>query len=118
MKGNFVTHKTLYHHSPFGMTLRCRISIKAYEYVVHVLTREVERGCLKESAVDKVLVLCQKYSKTYKFCPGIDIAEYEANFEVIHFDVKGAHKTSEPFLRIDSSKCMLWHKLGKTASTA
>ena len=115
-----ITHEMLYHHPPFGMTSRCRISVKAFEYVVHVLMREVERGFLKESAVEKVLLLCEKYSsdsKIYKFCPGLDISEYEGKREIIRFDVKAAHKTSEPFLRVDSVKCLLWHKLGMTASS-
>ena len=64
-------------------------------------------------------ILLEKYSsnsKVYKFCPGLDASEYISYKEKIQFDVKSLRKTEEPFLRIDSVRCLLWFRLGKTAS--
>ena len=36
-----VSHKQLYDHPPLGIPSRCRISVTAGEYVVHILLREV-----------------------------------------------------------------------------
>ena len=50
--------------------------------------REVERGSLTESASEKMLYLCSKYStdsRVYKFCTGL---EYEKSAEVIRFACK------------------------------
>lgn len=114
-----ISHEMLYNHPPFGMASRCRISVKEYEYIVHVLMREVERGSLEQSASEKVLNLCSKYSTnsiSFKFCPGLDVSEYESKREVIHYDVKSVCKTSEPFLRVESSRCLRWHELAKNTS--
>ena len=56
-----ICHEMLYDHPPFGMASRCRISVIEYEYIVHVLMREVERGSLEQSSSEKVLDLCSKY---------------------------------------------------------
>ena len=34
-----ISHEMLHNHPPFGMTSRCRILVKAYEYTVHILKR-------------------------------------------------------------------------------
>ena len=114
-----ISHQMLYNHPPFGITSRCRISVTAYEYIVKVLMREVERGSLTESASEKMLYLCSKYStdsRVYKFCPGLDPLEYEKSAEVIRFDAKSVHKMSEPFLHVESVRCLRWFELGKTSS--
>ena len=47
----------------------------------YTLLREVERGPLDVSSPEKgLLLVCKKYSSdspAFKFCPGIDFAEYE-----------------------------------------
>ena len=74
-----LTHKELFDHPPFGMTSHCRISITAYEYVVHILMRETERGSLDTAGLEIVRDICKYavHSAVYKFCPGIDPVEYE-----------------------------------------
>lgn len=113
-----LTHKKLYNHPPVGPTSRVRILVKGEEYVVHVLLREVERGGLDSSCPEnELLLLCKKYtsdSQTYKFCPGIDCAEYERMKEIICFDLKSAFVFRVPFIRVESVKCLLWFQLGVT----
>lgn len=63
--------------------------------------------------------LLEKYSsksKVYKFCPGLDVSQYEQYKDIVRFDVKSLRKTEEPFLHIDSVRCLLWFLLGKTIS--
>ncbi len=112
-------HRKLYSHHPFGLTSRCRILVKKDEYVVDVLMRRVESGSLKPDSVEKdFLQVCRKYSSEsefFKFCPGINITEYEGMKEVIRFDLKSVHQTHEPFKRIESIHCLLWYELGKTS---
>ena len=100
-----------------SLTSRCSITVTEDEYVVHMLTREVEKGVLdSENATDFVVKLCSKYSpssREYKFCPGIDKEEYDMYRNEIRFDVKSARIMTEPFHRIDSVKCEMWFQLGK-----
>ena len=52
----------------------------------------------------------------FKFCPGIDPQEYqEKYFSKIKYDVKQLRRSDHPFNRIDSSNCLLFHKLAKNA---
>jgi hypothetical protein len=97
------------------------VKVEYGEFVVHVLLKEMERGTLELSTcMERLLQLCNKYSSSsyaYKFCPGLNPAEYESQKEIIRFDLKKVRKTTEPFLRVDSVKCLLWHELGRKAST-
>ena len=114
-----IGHKRLHNHLPYGMTSRCSITVTEKEYVVHILTREVERGVLEvENAEDVVIKLCQKYSpssREFKFCPGINVDEYDKQRSEIRFDVKSVRIMKEPFSRIDSVRCGMWFQLGKRA---
>ena len=81
--------------------------------------REVERGCLLDSPVNIILAVCKKYSNlssTYKFCPGLEVSEYEEYKRIIHFDLKSVRKLTEPFLRIESISCQIWFELRKSSS--
>ena len=114
-----VSHKQLYHHPPLGMTSRCRISVTAVEYLVHILLREVERGSMLNSPMETIQKMCSKYSSfslMHKFCPGLDASMYEEYKEIIRFDCKGVRMMTTPFLRIDSTSCPMWFELGKCAS--
>lgn len=115
-----ITHEKLHNHPPFGMTSR-RISVTCKEYVVHTLMREVERGDLTGFSCVKEVVdmLCKKYSTTSqigKFCPGISQVDYDGYKDIIRFDMKSVRITLEPFHRVDSSNCLMWTELGRTAS--
>ena len=56
------------------------------------------------------------FSSTYKFCPGLEVSEYEEYKRNIHFDIKSVRKLTEPFLRIESISCQIWYELGKSSS--
>ena len=111
-----LTHQQLFNHPPFGPTSRVRILIRRNEFVVHVLSREVQCGDLLPDCPDKqMLELCKRYSlnsPSFKFCPGIDVDEYEQIRAIIRFDLASVWKTTEPFCRIDSINCLLWFELG------
>jgi hypothetical protein len=113
-----ISHKELFDHPPFGYTSRCRIVItEDHHFVVNVLMREVEKGQM--ATADEAIVFCQKYSpysSIHKFCPGLDVTQYERYRELIKFDIKGTRKTLEPFLHVDSTSCLLWFEIGNRAS--
>ena len=102
-------HEKLCNHTPLGVTSRVRISVTEYQYVVHVMMREVERGDMeKSSAVSKLHYIFRKFatdSQDYKFCPGLDP---ERQREIVRFDLKSVRKMSEC---IESVKCLLWFQL-------
>uniref|UniRef100_A0A1X7UFB1 Uncharacterized protein n=1 Tax=Amphimedon queenslandica TaxID=400682 RepID=A0A1X7UFB1_AMPQE len=103
-----LSHRKLFNHPPLGLTSRVRIVIKANcQYVVQVVLRDFEKGALvPENAKEEVTVLCKKYatdSLLFKFCPGIDPAEYEEAVKVIRFNLKSVRKTTEPILRVELS---------------
>ena len=64
-----ISHEKLFNHPPFGMTSRCRISITEYEYVVHIMMREVKRRSLNLSDCNNLL---SKYATNSMACPGLD----------------------------------------------
>ena len=112
-----INHKILFDHPPLGPTSRCRIFVNNEEYTVHILFREIERGSLTTSALQTVLKKYSPYSACYKFCPGLDPVDYEANYhEVIRYHLKGVRKMEIPVLRIDSILCPMWFELGKSSS--
>ena len=115
-----VTHRQLYDYPPLGMMSRCRVTVKNYEYIVQVVTREVKRGSINsENAYSVVTTLCHKYSpfsQEYKFCPGLLPTVYDEYKKVIRYDLKSVRRIQEPFDRVASVNCLLWFKLGKRAS--
>uniref|UniRef100_A0A1X7SGX7 Uncharacterized protein n=1 Tax=Amphimedon queenslandica TaxID=400682 RepID=A0A1X7SGX7_AMPQE len=49
---------------------------------------------------------------SYKFCPGFDTKEYNAQyFQVIRYDPKSVRRLANPIIRIDTQNCLLWHQL-------
>ena len=114
-----ITQRTLNLHPHFGYISRIRVSISGFQYEVHVMIKIWESGVL-ESIAD-VQELCNKFSaqSSYKFCPGIDPQHYKLHYyEVIRFDIKSIRQTIEPFARIDSVNCKLWHTLASNATSA
>lgn len=58
-----VSHRQLYDHPPLGIISRCMITIKNQEYIVQIVTREVERGVINTvNASDVVKTLQQVWS--------------------------------------------------------
>ena len=114
-----LSHTKLFDHAPLGNTSRVKITIGTNrEFIVHVLLEEVEKGLLER--VSDVASLCERYSTestVYKFCPGYDPTEYKETYhDKLHYDVKGIRRINTPVHRIQSVRCLRWHKLGKTAS--
>ena len=68
---------------------------------------------------DEFLALCKQISAKggYKFCPGFNPDMYKTTYlDFIRYDPKSLRRTVYPVQRIDSSSCILWHKLAKNAS--
>lgn len=51
--------------------------------------------------------------RNYKFCPGIEINEYEQYKEVIRYDPKSVQIVDFPVKRIESTKCEHWFPLSQ-----
>lgn len=65
------------------------------------------------------MTVCQKISgvSSYKFCPGMDVGLFNTKYaSVIRYESKSVRVVSEPFSRVDSPNCAMWHKLAKNAS--
>ena len=51
-----------------------------------------------------------------KFSPDFDEKNYlEQYHTIIRYHIKGVRICGEPFSRIDSEKCLMWHQLAKNA---
>ena len=63
--------------------------------------KEVEKGRLQSpAAVSDLLEKYSSKSKLYKFCPGLDVSQYEQYKDIIRFDVKSLRKTDIPSYRL------------------
>lgn len=112
-------HVKLFDHPPLGKTSRIKITVSSnQEYKVHCMFEEIEKGFLEKPG--DITALCEHYSSEsvwYKFCPGFSRTEYDAKyFSVIGYHVKGIRVIDMPAHRIESSRCLKWHKIGKTSS--
>ena len=114
-----ITQRTLMFHPPIGFTSRIQVTIRGFNYEVHVLMKKLEFGAL-ESIVN-AQELCSRFSvdSNYKFCPGIDAQFYKSYYyEAIRFNIKSVRETAEPFARVDSVNCKLWFQLASNATSA
>ena len=114
-----VSCKVCHWHPPAGSISRTRVVV--YEdgsFYFQVLLRSKESGTME--TVDHFLSVCAMMANEkgeYKFCPGVDLFEYETKyFSKICYDVKNLRRANSPFERIDSCNCLLFHKLAKNAS--
>ena len=58
---------------------------------------------------DEFKELCRKLiDSRMKFCPGISMEEYAGYKEIVRYDLKKVHITTEPFKRVASVDCLLW----------
>lgn len=100
------------------MIHRVRIAISedgSYDFQVIFCSKE--KGVV--SNVEDFSKLCEQIASKslYKFCPGINPNEYDTRyFSIIRYDLKSVRRRTHPINRIDSVKCLLWHKLAKNAS--
>ena len=113
-----VTRKDLYNHPPAGFLSRIRLLVtEDKHYDLQVLMRSKEAGIFE--LPDKFLDLCSIMDPSggYKFCPGFGINEYDSDYySIIRYDLKNVRRILDPIARIDSIKCVFWHKLAKNAS--
>ena len=49
-------------------------------------------------------------------CPGISVEEYESYKEIIRYDQKNVHITTDPFTRIALVKCLVWFPVPRNTS--
>ena len=109
---------TLHNHPPAGLVSRIWIIVsQCGDYEFQVLLRTKDKGTV--TCKDELHHLCGMLSKSsgYKFCPGLDKAVYNNKYaSVLRYDPKSVRLMSEPFSRVDSPRCQLWHKLAKNSS--
>ena len=112
------SQRTLHYHPPAGLVSRVQIIVsQSGEYEFQVLLKLKERGTV--ACEIEFLNLCSTVSKSssYKFCPGMSKSVYQDRYaSVIRYDSKSVRLTSEPFERVDSPHCEMWHKLAKNSS--
>ena len=112
------SRRDLHDHPPVGLVSRVQIVVDqdgSYDFQVVMFSKE--KGSI--TTVDEYLELCHQIAGKggYKFCPGIDPNSYKTTYyDVIRYDPKSLRRTTHPVTRIDSYKCILWHKLAKHAS--
>lgn len=112
------TQKTLRQCPPAGMVSVARVIVSSTgEYDIQVLLRTIETG--KISSYEEFMSVCEKISNSenYKFCPGIGSDVYNKCYaSVLRYESKSVRIATEPFNRVDSPNCKMWHKLAKNAS--
>jgi hypothetical protein len=87
------------------------------EYTFQVLLRTIETGNI--SSVNGFLSVCEKISKSgnYKFCPGMNVEVFNDTYaSVLRYESKSVRVATEPFSRVDSPSCSMWHRLARNAS--
>ena len=58
--------------------------------------------------------LCEKLiDPKMKYCPGLQLEQYEEYKEIIRYDVKSVKFTDMPVKRIASTRCLMWFPLGR-----
>ena len=109
---------TLHNHPPAGLVSWARIIVsQCGDYEFQVLLRTKDKGTV--TCEDELHRLCGMLSKPsgYKFCPGLNKDVYDDKYaSILRYDSKSVRLMSEPFCRVDSPRCELWHKLAKNSS--
>ena len=79
-----------------------------------MLLKTVENGVIKTPEQFKAICV-RMLSSDWKFCPGIDMDDYEECREAIRYDIKTVQVTKSPISRVDSVKCKLWFQIAKNS---
>ena len=67
------------------------------------------------SSVDGFLSMKRLASQA--FCPGINVEVFSETYaSVLRYESKSVRVATEPFSRVDSPNCSMWHRLAKNAS--
>ena len=88
----------------------------AFKYEIQVLFSSFRSGSIHTA--DEFLDVCSIISVQggYKYCPGIEVDHYyQYFFSMIRYHIKSCRVWEQPFIRIDSVNCLLWHKLARNA---
>ena len=111
-----VVQKTTFDVPPVGHISVARILIyemeTSYKYETQVLFTTINSGNIhtEKEFLEACCVISVKSG--YKFCPGIDVQHYyEYFFAIIRYHVESCRVWEQPFKRVDSKNCLLWHKL-------
>lgn len=109
------TQKVLRWCPPAGMVSVARIvTDDGGEYDFQVSLKSVDSGTVQNDV--QFLSVCDKISN-HKFCPGIDFDLFTEKYTTnVRYELKGVRITTEPFRRVDSTLCKLWHKLARNSS--
>ncbi len=112
------TQKVLSWCPPAGMVSVARIVINdGGEYDFQVLLRSVDNGTVHSDV--QFMSVCEKISKSgnHKFCPGINFDLFTEKYATnVRYELKGVRIITEPFRRVDSTLCKMWHKIAKNSS--
>lgn len=113
-----IYQRALHDHPPAGLMSRARILVSKYgEYELQVLLQTIKKGTIDSEETLEDLASIISKSSPYKFCPGLSLSSYEAQYSsVLRYDSKGVKLIREPYIRVQSNTCQLWHKLAKNAS--
>ena len=113
-----IQQRSLYDHPPAGLLPRARILVSQEgHYELQILLKTIEKDIIySETALYKVAVKIYS-SSPYKFCPGLDFNFYKEQYaDILRYDSKSVKVTKEPFARVESHQCLMWHELAKNAS--
>ena len=89
----------------------------AFKYEIQVLFSSFRSGSVHTA--DEFMDVCSIISVQggYKYCPGIEVDHYyQYFFSMIRYHIKSCRVWEQPFIRIDSVNCLLWHKLARNAT--
>lgn len=115
-----VVQKTTFDVQPAGHISVARILVykleTSFKYETQALFTTIKHGYI-HTAKEFLEACCVISVKGgYKFCPGIDVQHYyEYFFAIIRYHVESCRVWEQPFKRVDSKKCLLWHKLSPKA---
>ena len=113
-----IQQRSLHNHPPAGLVPRVRILIyEEGDYELQVLLKTIEKGSVHSE--DDLCKLIEKISESspFKFCPGLDFDKYTKDYaDILRYDSKSVKLMSEPFTRVESNHCLMWHKLAKNSS--
>ena len=116
-----VTQRFLYHFPGANYLSVARViffhqSHLLLNYEIQVLFTSISSG--RVQTFNELSAGCFTISKKSqnKFCPDFDEKNYlEQYHAIIRYHIKGVRICGEPFSRIDSEKCLMWHQLAKNA---
>lgn len=89
----------------------------AGDYELQILFKTIEKGTVSSEDALHAIVNKISSSSPYKFCPGLDSNLYKEHYaEILRYDSKSVKLISEPFCRVESHQCVIWHKLARNVS--